>query len=69
VFFIFADMVDSGHSTWPFFDDQPINTALTETVDPLSYGTIGYDQCIANKISVGTGQNHLYGRTALELFH
>jgi hypothetical protein len=35
-------IVDNGHSTWPFFDDQPINTALIETVDPLSYATIGY---------------------------
>jgi hypothetical protein len=61
-------IIDNGHSSWPFFDDQPINTAAIECVDPLSYGTMGYDQCIANQISVGTGQKHLYRPTACSGF-
>jgi hypothetical protein len=47
-------IIDNGHSTWPLFDNQPVNTALIETVNPLSQCTMGYQQCIADKLSVGT---------------
>jgi hypothetical protein len=29
-------IIDNGHSTWPLFDNQPINTRMIKTVDPLS---------------------------------
>jgi hypothetical protein len=48
-------ILDNGHSAWPLFDNQPVNTALIETVKPLSQGTIGYQQSIADKLSVSTG--------------
>jgi hypothetical protein len=34
---------------------------LIETVNPHSQGTSGDQQCLADKISVGTGQQHLDG--------
>jgi hypothetical protein len=41
-------IIDNGHWSWPLFDNQPINAALVETVDPLAQRTIGDQQCIAN---------------------
>lgn len=39
-----------------------------EMVDPLSQCMIGYQQCLADKLSVGTGQKHLDGATACSCF-
>ncbi len=61
-------IIDNGHSAWPLFDNQHANTALIETVNPLSQSTIVYQQCIADKLSVGTGQDHLDGATACNCF-
>jgi hypothetical protein len=46
------------------FDNQPVDTVLIETVDPLSQGPIGYQQSITDNLSIGTGQQHLDGATA-----
>ena len=42
-------IIDNGHSTWPLFDNQPINAARVETIDPLAQRAIGDQQSIAKK--------------------
>jgi len=37
-------ILDNGHCAWPLFDNQPVNTRLIETLNPLSQCTIGYQK-------------------------
>ena len=44
------------------------SSLLIETVIPLSQGKIGYQQSIANKFYVGTGQEYLDGAATSSCF-
>jgi hypothetical protein len=52
--------LDNGHSAWPLFDNQPVNSALIESVNLLSQGTIGYQPCIVQTSCLSAPANSIW---------